>query len=228
MSTTNQTSFKYLGLITCLYITFQLVSDVSAGKIISLLNFPVSVTVLFFPVTYIFSDILTEVYGYAAARRVLWRVMLCSVVAGLLYMLVVSFPPFAGFENNAAYSIVLGQVPRILVWGWIAVFAWDIVNNYILAKMKIATNGKRLWMRTITSTFVGQWINTLLFYCIALYGVLPNSILFQSVLTGWVLKTLVEVMFTPLTYWVVWKLKKVENSDYYDRETNFNPMLLKE
>lgn len=221
-----QRSYKYLGLITCFYVTMQLVSDVTAGKIIQVLGFPVSVTVLYFPVTYIFSDILTEVYGYARARSVLWTVLAMSVLAGLLYQLVVILPPAANFDAGAAYDRVLGQVPRVLLGGWIAVFAGEILNNFALAKLKLATNGRYLWVRTIASTVVGQFANTALFYFIALYAVLPTGLLVQSIMTGWVLKVLVEVVFTPMTYLVVNALKRAEHEDYYDRGTNFSPLIV--
>ncbi len=217
-------TYKYLGFITILYVTMQLVSDVTAGKIIQLGMFPVSVTVLYFPFTYIFSDILTEVYGYAQARRVLWTVLLSSIIAGVVYQVAVYLPPAAGFDANEAYRRVLGQVPRVLLGGWIAVFAGDIVNNYVLAKMKLLTKGRFLWMRTIGSTLVGQFVNTALFYTIALYGVLPNNLLVSSVLSGWMLKVAVETICTPITYFVVGKLKSLENEDYYDTNTDFNPL----
>lgn len=220
--------YRYLGLITCLYITMQLVSDVTAGKIIQLWIFPVSVTVLFFPITYIFSDILTEVYGYVRARNVLWVVLLSSVTAGLIYQLVVILPPAPGFDANDAYVRVLGQVPRILLGGWIAVFAGEISNNYVLAKLKVLTNGKYLWTRTVGSTIIGQFVNTALFFSIALYAVLPTNLLIQSILSGWIIKVLVEVIFTPLTYYVIFHLKRLENEDYYDRDTNFNPLIVRE
>lgn len=129
--------FRYLEWITVVYITFQLVSDVTAGKLISLFGFPVSITVLYFPVTYIFADVLTEVYGYARARSVLWKVMLSSIIAGLVYQLAVFLPPAPGFDPaaNEAYR-VLGVIPRVLVGGWLAVFAGEITNNFVLAKMK--------------------------------------------------------------------------------------------
>jgi uncharacterized integral membrane protein (TIGR00697 family) len=219
--------YKYLGLLTCLYVTFQLVSDVTAGKIVQLWLFPVSVTVLYFPITYIFSDILTEVYGYARARSVLWTVLLCSIIAGCLYQVVVGLPPAAGFDANAAYARVFGSVPRILLGGWIAVFAGDIANNFILAKLKIASRGRLLWTRTIGSTIVGQGVNTALFYLIALYGVLPQQLLVQSILSGWLLKVAVEVIFTPVTYGVVNWLKHTEAEDYYDRDTDFNPLIIR-
>lgn len=220
-------SYKYLGLITTLYIAFQLISDVTAGKIVEFGIFTVSATVLYFPVTYIFSDILTEVYGYAKARSVVWQALLASVVAGLIYQLVIWLPPAIGFDANDAFTRVLGSVPRILLGGWIAVWAGGMLNDYILAKMKIWTNGKHLWLRTIGSTIAGEGVNTILFYTIALYSVLPNNLLITSILSGWFLKVVVEAIFTPITYIVVAKLKKSENEDYYDRNTNFNPLIVK-
>ncbi|MFA7421979.1 MAG: queuosine precursor transporter [Melioribacteraceae bacterium] len=218
--------YKYLGLILVAYITFQLVSDVSAGKIISFFGNPVSVTVLFFPFTYIFADILTEVYGYARARSVVWTVFFSSVIAGLLYSLVVYLPPATGFDANDAYARVLGSVPRILLGGWIAVWVGGMLNDFVLAKMKVWTNGKYLWTRTIGSTVVGEFVNTVLFYMIALYAVLPNNLLFASIISGWLIKVAVEVVLTPWTYYVIRKLKNLEDEDYYDRDTNFNPFIV--
>jgi uncharacterized integral membrane protein (TIGR00697 family) len=221
-------NFKYLSIITSAYITFQLVSDVSAGKLISLFGETVSVTVLFFPVTYIFSDILTEVYGYATARRVLWTVMICSIMAGFIYTGVTSIPPSPFFGNNEAYNDVLGQVPRPLIGGWLAVFSGDIANNFVLAKLKILTRGKLLWTRTIASTIIGQFVNTAVFYMIGLYKIMPDNLLVRAIIAGWILKVLVEILFTPITYFVINRLKKMENIDHYDSNTNFNPFIIKE
>lgn len=218
--------YKYLGLLTALYITFQLISDVTAGKIIDFFGYPVSITVVYFPVTYILSDVLTEVYGYSKARSVIWVVLLCSVLAGCFYQLVVVLPPASFFTTNDAYVHVFGQVPRILVGGWIAVFAGEISNSYVLAKLKILCKGKLLWLRTISSTIVGQFVNTAAFYVIALSGVLPLNVLLQAVLTGWIIKVAVEVIFTPMTYLVVGYLKRAEEEDFYDRNTNFNPLII--
>jgi queuosine precursor transporter len=225
--TSAERHYRYLGLITCLYVTMQLVCDVTAGKIVQFGGFPVSVTVIYFPVTYIFSDILTEVYGYARARSVVWTVVICSAVAGLTYQLVVYLPPAAGFVGNDAYTRVLGAVPRVLLGSWTAIFAGEIVNNYTLARLKVATRGRWLWLRTIGSTIVGQLVNTVLFYVIALYGVLPHRLLGQSILTGWLLKVGVEVVFTPVTYRVVAALKHAEGEDFYDRDTDFNPLVIR-
>jgi uncharacterized integral membrane protein (TIGR00697 family) len=220
--------YKYLGLITALYITFQLVSDITAGKIVQLGIFTVSATVLYFPFTYIFADVLTEVYGFAKARSVVWMVLISSVIAGLIYSAVVFLPPAIGFDANDAYTRVLGQIPRILIGGWIAVWIGGILNDYILAKMKVWTKGKHLWSRTIGSTIVGEGANTILFYVIALYAIIPTGLLVTSILSGWFLKVLVEVIMTPVTYRVVAKLKKVEGEDYYDTNTNFNPLIIRQ
>lgn len=218
--------YKFLGLITVFYVTMQLISDVTAGKIVQIFVFPVSVTVLYFPITYIFADVLTEVYGYACARRVLWTVLGCSVTAGAIYQLVVWLPPAPGFAANDAYTTVLGQVPRILVGGWIAVFAGEILNDFVLAKMKVWTGGKHLWSRLIGSTVAGQFVNTGLFYTIALLGVLPTELLVSSILSGWLLKVLVETLLVPVTYWVVGRLKEIEHEDFFDTKTNFNPFVV--
>ena len=213
-------------LLTMTYIIFQLISDVTAGKIIAFGPFIVSVTVLYFPVTYILADVLTEVYGYAQARRVTWYVFFASVTAGLIFWLVASIPPAPGFDGNDAYSRVLGQVPRILLGGWIAVWVGALLNNFVMAKMKLWTKGKHLWARTISSTIVGEGANTALFYSIALYGILPNSILVASILSGWFLKTALEVILTPVTYKVIAYVKKQENIDVFDKKTDFNPFKL--
>jgi len=140
---------------------------------------------------------------------------------------IVYLPPAPTFDANPAYVRVFGQVPRVLLGGWLAVFAGDFANNFVLAKMKILTEGRFLWARTIGSTIVGEGLNTLLFYVIALGGILPNSLLVQSILTGWALKVLVEVVFTPVTYRVVRWLKNTEGEDFYDRRTNFNPLIIR-
>ncbi|MFZ1654511.1 MAG: queuosine precursor transporter [Candidatus Moraniibacteriota bacterium] len=217
-------AMRYFWPTVIAYVVFQLVSDVTAGKIISIGPAVVSVTVLYFPVTYIISDILTEVYGYEKARRALWFVMAASITAGLLYSLVVVLPAGPGFQNNEAYSTVLGQVPRILIAGWVAVFAGDIANNYVLSRLKVHMNGRMLWVRTITSTFVGQGLNTGIFYVGALWGVLPTDILVQAILWGWAIKVIVEILFTPLTYFVVGILKRAEGVDTYDYTANYSPL----
>ena len=219
--------YKLLGLLTALNITFQLVSDVTAGKIIELFIFSVSVTVLYFPFVYIISDVMTEVYGYARARLVTWLTLISSVIAGLIYLAVAYLPSPEFFGASEAYATVFGIVPRVLVGGWIAVFAGDILNNYVLAKMKVWTKGRHLWTRTIGSTIFGQGANTVLFYVIALSGILPTNVLVASILSAWLLKIAVEAIFTPATYYVVRKVKQIESEDHYDTDTDFNPLSFK-
>lgn len=218
--------FKLLTFFLVLNITFQLISDATAAKIILLFGFGVSVTVFYFPFTYIISDVITEVYGYARARKVLYYTLLASILAGIFYQLAIKIPAAPFYDGGEAYQTVFGVVPRVLLGGWLAVFAGDITNNYVLAKLKIITEGKYLWVRTILSTIVGQGANTTVFYLVALSGVLPNDLLFQSILAGWIIKTLVEIAMTPITYFVVHKVKEKEGIDHYDRDTNFNPFRL--
>lgn len=219
--------FRLFTLFLVLNITFQLISDATAAKIILLFGFDVSITVLYFPFTYIISDIITEVYGYAHARIILWYTLLASILAGIFYQIAVAVPAAPFFEAGSAYETVFGIVPRVLIGAWLAIFLGDISNNYVLAKMKVISNGRLLWLRIISSTIVGQFINTAVFYAVALGGVLPNNELVKGILAGWIIKTAIEVLFTPGTYYIMHKVKKIEGVDHYDRGTNFNPFMLK-
>jgi hypothetical protein len=218
--------YRLLTLFLTLNVAFQLISDATAGKIVMLFGVGVSVTVFYFPLVYIISDVVTEVYGYAVARTILWYTLIASVLAGALYQVAIIIPAAPFFEHGPAYNAVFGIVPRVLAGGWIAVFCGDIVNNYVLAKLKILTQGRWLWMRTIGSTIIGQLVNTTVFYAVALSGVLPGITLVKAILAGWLLKTLVEIVFTPLTYLVVNAVKRVEGVDMFDRNTNFNPFIV--
>jgi|SRR3990167_1639028 len=217
--------YKYLDLILCLAVAMIIISNTTAAKITQLSIFTVSVTVLYFPFTYIFGDLLTEVYGYKQARRATWILIFVQLLTAIIYQLVVFLPPASGFNGNEAFALVFGQAPRIVIGGLIALFTGQFVNDFIMAKMKLVTNGKYLWTRTIGSTIAGQFFDTTLFYTIALSNVIPTGLLIQAVLSGWFLKSLVETVMTPATYIVVRKLKKIENEDYYDRDTNFNPLI---
>jgi len=225
MAVTKQ--YKLVTLFLTLNIAFQLVSDATAGKIISVFGVGVSVTVIYFPVVYIISDVITEVYGYSVARTILWYTVIASVIAGTMYQIAIYVPSPDFFDNADAYRTVFNIVPRVLIGGWIAVFAGDISNNYVLAKMKIITGGKHLWTRTIGSTVIGQFVNTAVFYSIGLSGVLPFQELIMAVLAGWAIKTMVEIAMTPVTYGVVGWVKSVEDVDVYDKDTDFNPFIIR-
>jgi queuosine precursor transporter len=179
--------------------------------------------ILFFPLGYVIGDVLTEVYGYARARRVIW-----AGFAGLLFMafmswVVVSLPPADGWEGQAAYESVFGQVPRIVVASIVAFWAGEFVNSYVMARMKIWTRGKHLWSRTIGSTFVGQGVDSLIFYPLAFWGVWENAAVLTVMVTNWGLKVLWEVVLTPITYAVVGWLKQREGVDLFDQGTDFSP-----
>jgi queuosine precursor transporter len=205
------TNYKFANIITTFYVTFQLISDVTASKIILLFGQPVSITVLYFPITYIIADILTEVYGLKIANKVLGQVLLSSIIAGIIYQLAVYIPSVQGQSVDLAYSTVLGVVPRVLIGGWLAVYLGGISNNYLLHKIKKITGQKYLWIRTITSTFAGELVNTAVFFVVALSGIIPNNLLLMSIIWSWVFKVAIEIIMTPVTYKIVNFLKKTES-----------------
>jgi queuosine precursor transporter len=219
--------YKYLGLLAGLNITFLLVSNFTAARIISIFGIGVSVTILYFPITYLIADILTEVYGYSEARRVIWLSIFCSVAGALLAGAQLLVPPAVFFKDDAAYHQIFSSSPRIAVAGLLAVVAGDFCNSYVLAKMKVWNEGRHLWLRFVASTIAGEGLNTIIFYGVALYGILPGNVLLASICLGWTGKTLVEVVMLPLTYPIVRYLKKVEGIDHYDYATNFNPFIFR-
>ena len=219
--------FKYLNILMALNVTFLLVSDFTGARIIAIYGVGVSVTVLYFPFTYLIGDILTEVYGYSQARRVIWISILCSIAGSALAGIQLLVPAAAFFDADAAFQSIFSPSFKIAFAGLVAFFVGDICNSYVLAKMKIWDKGKRLWARFVLSTVVGEGANTVLFYGIALHNVLPSSMLLRGTLMGWAAKVLVEVVMLPVTYVVVRFLKIVESVDYYDYGTDFNPFLLR-
>jgi uncharacterized integral membrane protein (TIGR00697 family) len=219
--------FRYLNLLLALNITFLLVSDFTGARIISIYGVGVSVTVLYFPFTYLIGDILTEVYGYAESRRVIWLSIFCSIAGSVVAgaQLLVPAAPF--LDTDRAFQQVFSPSVKISIAGLLAFFAGDICNSYVLAKMKVWDGGRRLWLRFVSSTIAGEGVNTALFYGIALHDVLPSSLLVRGILMGWVVKVLVAIVMLPITYGVVWFLKSAESVDHYDYGTNFNPFLLR-
>ena len=185
--------------------------------------------VLFFPISYVFGDILTEVYGYARSRRVIWAGFAGLAFAALMAWIVVWLPPAPFWTNQAAYEIAFGSTWRIAAASLIGFLCGEFVNSFVLAKMKILMKGRRLWMRTVGSTILGEGVDSLIFYPLAFWGsgLIPDDKLPQIMLVQFVSKVAVEVMFTPLTYAVVGWLKRAEKEDYYDTNTDFNPFTLK-
>jgi queuosine precursor transporter len=219
--------FKFLDLLSALNVTFLLLSDFTGARVIGILGVGVSVTVLYFPLTYLIGDILTEVYGYARSRRVIWISIGCSIAGSAIGRGQLAVPAAAFFGQDVAYRTVFLVGIKTAVAGLVAFFAGDICNSYVLAKMKVWDQGRRLWARFVSSTVVGEGINTLLFYAIALHGILPQRLLWLSVLVGWWAKVAVEIVMLPLSYTVVRYLKRTEGVDHYDHGTDFNPFRLR-
>jgi len=181
--------------------------------------------VLFFPISYVFGDILTEVYGYSRARRVIWAGFASLMFAAVMASVIVALPHAPNWPNQAAYEIAFGNTWRIALASMFAYFCGEFVNSYVLAKMKVATNGRYQGARFVGSTIAGEAVDSALFYPLAFYnsGIMPNELVITLAYTQFVAKTLVEVAFLPITYRIVAFLKRAENEDYYDRDTNFNP-----
>lgn len=179
--------------------------------------------ILFFPLGYVIGDVLTEVYGYARARRVIWAGFAGLVFMAFMSWVVVSLPPAEGWDGQAAYESVFGQVPRIVLASIVAFWAGEFVNSYVMARMKIWTKGAHLWSRTIGSTVVGQGVDSLIFYPLAFWGTWENDAVVTVMVTNWLLKVLWEVVLTPVTYMVVGWLKRKEGVDLFDEGTNFTP-----
>jgi uncharacterized integral membrane protein (TIGR00697 family) len=228
--------FRYFDFVLAAFVTILLLSNViGAGKVAQLDlpivgMWPFGAGVLFFPISYVIGDILTEVYGYAYARRCIWAGFAALIFMAFMAWVVVALPPAADWGNQAAYEAVFGQVPRIVFASIIAFWAGEFVNSYVMAKMKIWTKGKMLWSRTIGSTFFGQGVDSALFYPIAFLGAVgwTNDLIVQVIFTQWAIKVVWEAALTPVTYGVVGWLKKREGMEIFDTDTNFSPFAKKD
>jgi len=226
--------YKYYDLVMVAFVTVLICSNLIGPAKAAQLNLPVIGTltfgagVLFFPISYIFGDILTEVYGYAYSRRVIWAGFAGLAFASVMAYVIVALPPAPNWPNQAVYETAFGSTWRIAIASLIAFSCGEFVNSFVLAKMKILTQGKHLWSRTIGSTIFGEAVDSSLFYPLAFWnsGIMPNELVPTLMLSQFITKTAVEVVFTPLTYVIVNKLKQHENEDWYDRHTDFNPFKL--
>jgi uncharacterized integral membrane protein (TIGR00697 family) len=219
--------FRHYDLVMAAFVTVLLVSNIaSAARIVKIWIFTFDAGTLLFPLAYIFGDILTEVYGYARARRVIWVGFAANALMSGIIMLV-GLLPWAGFgPSTEAYHEVLGFTPRIVIASLVAYWVGAFSNSFVLAKMKVWTRGKHLWARTIGSTIVGQGTDTVVFVLVAFLGVFAGPEIMAIIVSNYVFKVGVEVTFTPITYLIVGWLKRTEGADYYDRGTNFNPFRL--
>jgi len=214
-------------LVAGLFVAALVTSNIIAVKIAAIGPFTVPAAIVIFPLSYLFGDVLTEVWGYATARVVIWTGFAANIVAVCFIAIAVAVPSSPAYANGGAYSAVLGLTPRIVIASLVAYLCGEFVNSFVLAKLKLFTDGRLLWTRTIGSTLIGQGVDTVIFISVAFAGVLPFPVLRVVIRDQWIIKVLYEVVATPLTYAVVTWLKRREGVDAYDRSTNFNPLALR-
>lgn len=215
--------YKYLDALTTAFVVILLVSNLVAQKVCQIGPFAVSGAILLFPITYIFGDVFTEIYGFAASRRAIWLGFFGTALLYVMGAITVALPPAPGWHNQEAFSAVFGFIPRILAASLVAFLAGEFANSYTMARLKLLTNGSKLWTRTIGSTVVGQAVDTTLVVFLTFVGTVPFSTLGNMIATGYLLKVGYEVLATPLTYLVINWLKKAEHADAFDRHVSFNP-----
>ncbi|USU12082.1 queuosine precursor transporter [Sphingomonadaceae bacterium OTU29THOMA1] len=224
-------AFRYYDFVMAAFVAILLLSNViGAGKVAQIVlpgigPWPFGAGILFFPISYVIGDVLTEVYGYARARRVIWAGTAAVVFMAFMSWIVVALPPAPTWTNQAAYATIFGQVPRIVLASVCAFWAGEFVNSYVMARMKLWSDGKHLWARTIGSTVLGEGVDSLIFYPLAFLGAegFTPGLVVTVMLTQWALKVAWEVVLTPLTYAIVGALKRAEGVDVFDRETDFTP-----
>jgi uncharacterized integral membrane protein (TIGR00697 family) len=211
-------------VVTAVFVTSLITANIIAVKLVGIAGLVFPAAVVIFPVSYIFGDILTEVYGYRRARQVIWLGFMCNLLAVIAIYLGQILPAAGFWQGQSAYQQILGYTPRLLAASFIAYLIGEFANSFVLAKMKIATRGRWLWTRTIGSTLVGEGLDSLVFITLAFFGTIPTSGLAAAILTQWLLKSAYEALVTPLTYLVVNFLKRKEGIDYFDYDTQFNPL----
>lgn len=210
-------------LLAALFVTCLVISNITAVKLIMVAGLVLPAAVIIFPISYILGDVLTEVYGYARARQVIWLGFLCNLFAVLAIAAAGALPAAGFWGAQDAWDTILGATPRILGASFVAYLIGELVNAYVLARLKVATEGRFLWVRTIGSTLVGQLLDSAVFISIAFVGIMPMEIMLGAVVTQWLVKSAYEALATPLTYAVVGYLKRAEGVDVYDRDLHFSP-----
>jgi uncharacterized integral membrane protein (TIGR00697 family) len=220
---TRLAAFKYYDLLVHVFVVILLISNLVGPKICAIGPFRVSGAQLLFPITYIFGDIFTEVYGYGASRRAIWLGFYASVILTLMGLFVVWVPPAPEWHDQKAFEAVFLQLPRFIIASLVAFWAGEFTNSYVMAKMKLWTEGKHLWTRTVGSTVAGQFVDTIIVIAIAFGGRASLQTILKIIGSAYLFKVVYEVLATPITYWIVNSLKRHEGVDVYDRNTNFNP-----
>jgi queuosine precursor transporter len=215
-------------LVASIFITCLITANIIAVKLVDIAGLIVPAAIIIFPVSYIVGDILTEVYGYRRARRVIWLGFICNLLAVVAIVIGQALPAAGFWDAQAAYDRILGYTPRLLIASFVAFLVGEFANAYVLSRMKVATRGRWLWARTIGSTIVGEGLDSVIFIFIAFWGTSPESALFSAMLTQWLFKVGYETIATPITYLVVNFIKRREGIDTYDHNISFNPLSLAE
>ena len=216
-------SFKYYDVVVALFVATLLISNLAATKLFSVGPLILDGGAILFPLAYILGDVLTEVYGFKRARRVIWLGFGIMILAIACFTIVRYLPAAPGYVDQASFEAVLGFLPRIVLASLAAYLVGGLLNSYILARLKVKTKGKKLWLRLISSTVIGQFFDTIVFCLIAFGGVISGSDMLIYIAVGWGFKVMVEIIFLPLTYQIIALLKKSEGVDTYDKKTNFSP-----
>ena len=212
--------YMYIGIV---FVSCLLLSNLVAGKMWAVTDdITLPGAVILFPVTYILGDVITEVYGFSKARRIIWMGFGMSFFAVLLYLLIIALPHPGYWENQSAYEIVLGTTPRVAIASFAGYLFGEFSNSIILSKLKVTTKGKYLWIRTILSTVIGEGFDSVIFITISFWGTMENSVILKMILFQYLFKVGYEVLFTPFTYFVISKVKKIEGIDTFDTDTAYN------
>jgi uncharacterized integral membrane protein (TIGR00697 family) len=219
---------RWLVLVVAIFITCLITANIIAVKVIMVFGFVLPAAIIVFPLSYVFGDVLTEVYGYRIARRVIWLGFFCNLLAVVAIWVGQLLPPAPFWDGQTSYEKVLGYTPRLLAASFLAYLTGEFLNAFVLAKMKIATRGRWVWTRTIGSTVAGQAFDSAVFITLAFVGTMPRDALFSAILTQWLVKSGYEAAVTPFTYFMVNFLKRREGIDIYDNKTGFNPLRLLE
>lgn len=233
---TAERGYRWFTFITALFVVTLVTSNIIAVKLVHIFGLILPAAVILFPVAYIIGDVLTEVYGYARARQVIWTGFFCNLIAVLAIWIGGALPSASFWSAGVfktpetaqqAYQAILGFTPRLLLASFTAYLVGEFLNSYVLARLKVRTKGRFLWLRTISSTVVGQGADSAIFISIAFWGIFAPSDIGLAILSQWVFKVVYETLATPLTYLIVNRLKSVEQEDFFDSKTDFNPFLAK-
>jgi queuosine precursor transporter len=215
-------------IVVAVFVTCLITANIVAVKLVDLFGLVLPAAIFIFPLSYITGDVLTEVYGYRQARKIIWLGFLCNVIVVVAIWIAQVLPAASFWNAQKAYERILGYTPRILFASFLAYLVGEFANSFVLAKMKIATQGRWLWLRTIGSTLVGQGLDSVVFIALAFAGTIPVHVLTQAMVTQWLAKSAYEAAATPFTYLAVNFLKRKEGMDTYDYDTRFNPLLISE